>query len=890
MSKTKNGDLSSSTFRGSALKKLKMRVRSLEHRVHDSLDSKSTLTKRAMDSVRRRENRKTYRELSENLRSDNPFDVKTSRLHFSVLNRKTKGILGHPSLSKRRNLEKRYNMLGEELWRKDKKGNIVDQRIDQSDPTVPSEDKTRARFLKETAKTMKKNIFNLEDNDLTHMGQSLSLHDDYDGGNIRDHSDDTDSGDLEYDAVSALNFGGFRLKSNSSEQTDKDSPKKSRAKIMEEIIRKSKIHKHEKRLEREENEKLISEVDESVGKINDLVSQRSFYSEVTRYENNEDAYDCFLVDLSSDTKSKPTDPLLSEKQRAALEAMKLERMEKDRLAKLNSESSLNTQNPDSYVNFSHSAVESEFESIRKPLEYKDGVLVNGDTEEEEDTVDSGDTSNDTDEDVSETCSESGDGTEDLAGDLHCELQDASSDPRNGGEGGSPTTEPADHIVNCDTEAVERNPNLELPFIFKSPENIRDLIGLFKDRTAEQKETVIKRLRTLNNVSLGSREHLEKLTSLMIDYVYYYYRDERGCEPCDIFPVFCQLVELGREFRDAIKKSTKSRYQKLLGSISSFPPRLPSMADCLLFSLITNVYSDCIECPELIAGLLVMCKFIAQKMKFSYERLYKRLWVMDMVIDFISISKKYVPELLYAIEDTLKECICDSELSPDHESCLAIDWSQEVPKFSGLFAPPSSYPGKLSEFLSPTLSDIRNAPILAFLLSLKLLSRVVALYASISGFELAFSSIRHTLNKVRSENLTSTSRVYFEHVSSELETHSLQDAKNRTHLKLQDRFKDAPIIMESPKFFDEFSTDPRLRNGAAAAQRQKSKLLHLYKREKRGAIRDLRRDATVISSIRSQKMEESRTKYNNMIKTVMGQLAHQEGEERSLERKRRRMAH
>jgi hypothetical protein len=123
-----------------------------------------------------------------------------------------------------------------DLQNEGKSNRFVDKRLGESNPNLSKEDKAFLRYQKEAEKRAKKNIFTLDDDDvtLTHKGKSLDKIEDFE--EVVPESDD-DEGKIDEAQVDQLHFGGFESNNNS------DGRKKTRQEIMQEIIAKSKMHK-----------------------------------------------------------------------------------------------------------------------------------------------------------------------------------------------------------------------------------------------------------------------------------------------------------------------------------------------------------------------------------------------------------------------------------------------------------------------------------------------------------------------------------------------------------------------------------------------------------------------------------------------------------------------
>ncbi|GME64648.1 hypothetical protein BKCO1_3500083 [Neofusicoccum parvum] len=206
--------------------------------------------------------------------SFNPFEVKAAarpeKFESTSLDKARgkagKGVLGRPGVTKSAGEETRRKTLLPELNKRNKAGGIIDRRIGENDPNMSLEDKMLERFTREKSRKKGTGLFDLEDDEdeeevqLTHMGQTLDLDgelDDFDAGSLAGGSDDEDRPRR------------LKRRRDSEEGTDlsdeeaEDQPerKKSKAEVMKEVMAKSKLHKYERQQAKEDDEELREKLD-----------------------------------------------------------------------------------------------------------------------------------------------------------------------------------------------------------------------------------------------------------------------------------------------------------------------------------------------------------------------------------------------------------------------------------------------------------------------------------------------------------------------------------------------------------------------------------------------------------------------------------------------------
>lgn len=99
-------------------------------------------------------------------------------------------------------------------------------------------------------------------------------------------------------------------------------------------------------------------------------------------------------------------------------------------------------------------------------------------------------------------------------------------------------------------------------------------------------------------------------------------------------------------------------------------------------------------------------------------------------------------------------------------------------------------------------------------------------------------------------------------------------------------KPIPIPTYIPKF--EHSTSNYLRNRDPDHERNEAaKLRRQYKQEKKGAIRELRKDARFLAAEQQKKQKQKDRMYNERMKKVFSSLESERAEEKAMEREKAR---
>ncbi|KAJ4382923.1 nucleolar complex protein 14 [Didymella sp. IMI 355093] len=207
--------------------------------------------------------------------SFNPFEFKhlsrPQKFEYATTNAKPK-VLGRPGVTKSAGEETRRKTLLPEMNRKNKTGGILDRRIGENDPTMSMDDRMMARFEREQLRKRGGNVFDLEDGDdeveLTHGGQTLRFDDeigeeDYDAASVSGSDSEGEDGFLKKKRPRGED-GEVDGEAEDEEQPER---KKSKAEVMKEVIAKSKLHKYERQQAKEDDEELREELDKDLNEV-----------------------------------------------------------------------------------------------------------------------------------------------------------------------------------------------------------------------------------------------------------------------------------------------------------------------------------------------------------------------------------------------------------------------------------------------------------------------------------------------------------------------------------------------------------------------------------------------------------------------------------------------
>ncbi|KAL6470624.1 hypothetical protein MHYP_G00217430 [Metynnis hypsauchen] len=847
---------------------------------------------------------------------NNAFEVKINRKKFDVLGRKSKHDVGLPGVSRSKAINKRKDTLLKEFRLKNKANKFVDRRFGEYDAKMAPEDKILQRFALERQRTQgKKDIYNLnEEEELTHYGQSLAEIEKL--TDVVDSDSETDEKGLLSAELTASNFGGggglLRKKKPGENDEDESQRPKSRQELIEELILKSKQEKRERQTQKEEAQELTEKLDLEWKSIQSLLVHKTPKAE--RIEEPEkpklDDYDVMVRELGFEMKAQPSEKLKTPEELAREERERLQKLEADRLKRMLGDVEENATQKKSHL--SADDLNDGFvldNDDRKALSYKDGKWnadggqeegqedeegeegAGEEEEEDEDVEDDGSGVDDEEDDDDEEDEDEG-GHSDLDSDQASGAEDEEEESDEGEEEAA-KAKPA--LSEAERKAMKEAAKAELPYTFAAPESFGDLKALLDGHSAEKQLLIVERIQKCNHPSLavGNKAKLEKLFGFLLEYV----GELATRTPAELATVnmlipqvyaLCQLFPAAarKVMQSLLGDSAHSMEESIEVKGRAAFPGLDMMIYLKIVALLfpTSDFRHPVTTPAFvyISQALTKCPVT------SLESVSAGLVLCSLAVEFVSLSQRFFPELINFLMGLL-------HMAVPADTCTGYS-----------VVPPFKQQGKASKLL--LLSDteasnswIRKAiPLTSvhrvtastdlekdhYRLSvlhtcLDLVKRCTLLYRDLPSYDQIFQPVRTLLAKhlpVQSYP-SSLQELHREILEAIPETHS-----KRAPLVF-DKKKPIPLKLLEPKIVEVL--DYGKKRGNTKEERERERLKHKYKKEFKGALRELRKDTRFLAQAKLSDIMSRDAERKRKVKELYGSLATQEGEWKALRKKKRK---
>ncbi|KAJ3893454.1 nucleolar protein 14 [Lentinula edodes] len=853
--------------------------------------------KRKRSAPQEKEKEKRAAKLDEIQRKLNPFDLKVTKLKHDVGGRKLKGVTGKPAQSKTAGIEQRKKTLLKEYEERHRTGGIIDRRFGENDPTMSLEERMLERFTKERQRASKGVAFNLEDEDeLTHYGQSLSKLDDFDDIGLEEEDEDDETGRINEDIVKHTHFGGF----DDDEDEDNGEParKKSKAEVMAEVIAKSKGHKIRRQMEKEEGENVRHELDQAFDSLRSLLyapdpsatgsnstplgapgpSLSVATPETALVATEKTAnYDQAVRELAFDKRAKPKDRTKTEEELAVEEKEALEQAEKRRRKRMLGLEDSDSENEGRSKKRLRGGDDLEDDFNDEELGWNGlGTGLEGDHSGEEESDDDG----------------TGDSGESAQG----------ADEDDSEEGGDHEDQDDEELVRTSQKrslSSQKGKGKELPFTFPCPSSHEELLEIVDTVNDHDVPTVIQRIRTLYHTSLAAdnKFKLQGLIGVLIDHILFISSPPKPSFSVvsSLFPHLAALtkaypIQSAEHFNRKLVLMHKNLKRGLSqGALRPEAKTWPGSAELTILRIIGSLWptSD-MNHAVVTPTRILMGAYLGLARVRSLSDITSGLFLCTIFLQYEQLSQRFVPEAV--------NCLVNSvlHLAPSkYQDASQLPGSFPSPDFRSTNCRHLTLDAKMAKGLKiqqPDLSDLLTSQdhdaaskLNLLALSLDLLGRYANISKGLEAFVEVFDPINQILQNLKLEKFEDDLRVCSTSTKEIIERLLKFTRQSRRPLMLQ-AHKAIPIPSYVPKF-DSTSSSYLKHQDPDKERNEASKLRNEYKKERKGAIRELRKDARFLAGVQQAQQKEKDKGYSERMKRVFGSLESERAEEKAMEREK-----
>ncbi|KAE8350768.1 nucleolar protein 14 [Aspergillus coremiiformis] len=852
----------------------------------------------------------------------NPFEIKAggTRTKFDVTTRdgnsSTAASRARPGVTKSLGEEKRRQTLLREMEKRNKVGGILDRRFGEDDPTMTPEERVAERYARASQRKMRKeSMFNLEGDDeeeeftLTHKGQSLNdvNQEDFQEGDLGELEDASDSEAARKRKRVFTDDGEMEDIEDLEEGEDQPERKKSKQEVMKEVIAKSKLYKYERQKAKEDDDDLREELDKGLPDLFDMLRgvkpppkpeppksdlasmnpDRAALLEGTAKGDTEKEYDQRLKQLTFDQRSKPTDRTKTEEEKAAEEAERLKKLEEERVRRMRGEEISGSEEGEEDEEDEEEGSEmSEDESIPDDAKafglhhFSDQTNTRPElgVEDEDDFI--------IDDDLVETRS-----------DVSLSIGDSDEEVVSGEESEDENDEEEDELMNslnfpgdnarkapAGADAPEADE--ALAYTYACPKDHEEFLQIIKDVPMQDLPVVVQRIRALHHHRLhpDNKTKLGRFSRILIQHVAYMAGQPEHPPFAILENILRHVHSLAKSHPESVSQEFKARLREIAAdrALSLQPSDLVILTG-IATTFPTSDHFHAIATP----AHLCLSRYLGQGAVNTLADFATGAYAASLVLQYQAASKRYMPEFINYVLNALCNLAPEEpksslgrfpSRSPEEPLRLKISKSMKSRKlqFWDVTGPESS--PKAEEELKLSLINT----------FVSLLSTASDMWSDKSAFLEIFEQAQNVLrflSKSCKGKLPSTVQDTLQSTLDKLDGHTSKARLSRRPLLLHDH---RPLAIKTaiPKFEDTFNPDKHYDPNRERAEANRLKAE--YKRERKGAMRELRKDANFIAREKLREKKERDTEYEKKYKRLVAEVQNEEGREANAYEKERRL--
>ena len=801
------------------------------------------------------------------------------------------------------------------MQRRKKVGGILDRRFGENDPTMTPEEKALERFVKEKQRGSRKgSLFDLEDAEddgqLTHFGKSLSF-------DKPDRADDFNEVDIEgSDSDGPDDFlkerPNKRRRLSDTDVTSEDSMTepdsravrpKTKKEVMEEVIAKSKLHKYERQQAKEDDDDLRAELDKGLPDLFALmrgtprhappppVPNASMNPDRLALLNGKERaqadkeYDERLRQMALDQRAKPTERTLTEEEKLLQDAQRLKELEEKRLRRMRGEpDDSDSDVPEQVHKLSGdedpdrdeadifglgSGLTGETKTKQLDVEDEDEFFI------EENLIASG-----SELEVSEV-DESDHPSSEASEEDDPEFVQGLLSREDLGRDGLNLSKGEDGVSRVGAAAGD------LAYTYKCPESHGDLLNIMRTVSIEDLPTVVRRIRALYHPRLASdnKEKLGRFATILVEHISYL-ANQPEHPPFQVLEASIRHIHsLAKTFPEEIGRAFRSH----LKALHEHRPMSPTPGDLIILTAIASVFPTSDHFHQVTTpAMLCMAGYLGQKIPRNLGDLATGTYLITLCLQYQRLSKRYVPEV---VNYTLNTLLALSPVKPRKE--IGSFPHHDLPELTRLQESPTVSPedeGLRFWAILPRTDDATNQILKLGLLCshLALINNMIDLWAEKTAFCEIFDPVylvlRFLNGKSCSGKLNGAIKNRISTTLNKVRQGLRQSLAARKPLLLHNH-RPLAIKTSIPKFEESYNPDKHYDPDRDRAELSKLKAEH--KRERKGALRELRKDANFIARESLREKKERDIAYEKKYKRLVAEIQGEEGREaKNYEREKR----
>ncbi|XP_072742534.1 nucleolar protein 14 homolog [Anoplolepis gracilipes] len=427
---------------------------------------------------------------------------------------------------------------------------------------------------------------------------------------------------------------------------------------------------------------------------------------------------------------------------------------------------------------------------------------------------------------------------------------------------------------------------ELPYTYDAPESFDELEKLLENHNAEYQSIIIDRIIKCNHWTLNGKNK-EKMTNLfvyLLQHINNYASTENADDLIKCFQIFNRLCPYLYDLAHLNPSNTKNYVEEVLKEkyhkFAKNKKRYPGMDTLIFFKLVSLLFPTSDFRHPIVTPCLVFMSEILLRAHIKKYRsdISKGLFICTLILEYTVLSKRFAPSVINFLRGIIyaaTEMTQKVKIIPPFKTTfkvLVISSKTEITiddlNGANMFARDLVHEELDEEFRIKALLTAVN-------LIIEFKNQLQELEAVYSIFEPIHKLLKINKFKKYPQNIRS-------HIKQLRKDLKLLQSKKLEYIVLEKK-KPKPLRTYEPKIMTVY--DGKHHKPMSKEKAEREKLLHKYKREFKGAIREIRRDRDFLTKVQIAQQIKSDAERKRKVIEIYGNAAMQQSELKKMRRKK-----
>nr|XP_034188024.1 nucleolar protein 14 homolog [Osmia lignaria]XP_034188025.1 nucleolar protein 14 homolog [Osmia lignaria] len=438
--------------------------------------------------------------------------------------------------------------------------------------------------------------------------------------------------------------------------------------------------------------------------------------------------------------------------------------------------------------------------------------------------------------------------------------------------------------------IMENARKELPYTYKIPESFEELQELLHNRNPDYQSLIVDRIIKCNHWSLDNKnkEKLSNLFLLLLQHLNDCAVEDDVESVIKCFQIIDRLSPFLYDLAHVDPQNTKNVMQAIIKEkheeFEKNKKRYPSLDTLIFFKLVslifpTSDYRHPVTTPCLIfmSQILFRCR-IKNKVDVS-----KGLFICTLILEYTVLSKRFAPSVINFLRgviyvSTPKHLIQGIKMIPPFKTAgelsnLLILYEDKT----DLDIEPNTTSMKASDLTDGEMDD--EFKIRALLTAVNLLNEFKNHLEQLDAVYSIFEPVVKLLKPNSYDKYPQSVRKSVKQLRKDLK--ALKN-KKLEYIVLEKK-KPKPLRLYEPRI--EAVYDGKKHRTTSKVKAEREKLLHKYKKEMKGAMREIRRDRAFLAKLQIKEQIKNDEERKRKVREIFGDAAMQQNELKKLKRKK-----